>query len=349
MSIARRHALILSAALLAYGPLGAFPSIAAAPSGRSRGRVALLAPLSGGNAPLGRSMLRAAALLQGKDKDRLPVFDTATDEGAAGAATRALREGARLIVGPLTAAETREVIAAVGDKAPVLSLSNDPALEGQGAFLLGVTPSQSTGAILDYARSRGVRRVAVAMPGGDSPWARGVLAEAMRLRQVLGLDVTVLSDPASDDPAQGTDADALLVADGGAAAIDLARRCRARGLQCLGTLQLLDRRPDAMAALDGAWLAAPDPAAFQGFARDYAREGDDPGLIAALAHDGLSLALQLAGGGGGADRAGLLALGRFAGATGNLRFRADGACIREMAILLARPSGFETVDRRAAA
>jgi hypothetical protein len=253
----------------------------------------------------------------------------------------------------LFSADTHEVMAVVGDRVPVLSLSNDPALDGSGAFRLGVTPSQATGAILDYARGRGVQRVAIAATGQESGWARGVVAEARRLQPVLGISVlddlidTGASDVASwVQPANGPDA--VLIADGGPAALAMARRLRALDIQCLATLQAIDSRPDALAALDGAWLAASDPEAFQDFARAFAVQGDNPGLVAALAHDAMAIARRL-GQSGAATHQDLVAMGRFSGATGNLRFRADGRCVREMAILCVLSSAFETVDHRVAA
>jgi branched-chain amino acid transport system substrate-binding protein len=353
MTIARRELLIALRSALTCVSLGSLSSIAAAASAGARTRIALLAPLSGPNAGLGRSMVRAAALLQGKDKDKPLLIDTAGADGARGAAARALRQDAQLIVGPLFASDTRAVMAVVGTRVPVLSLSNDPELQGSGAFQLGITPSQSTSAILDYARSRGVQRIALAGPGSESPWARGVAVEARRLQGILGISVQDMpADPADSDLARlatlATGPDAVLIADGGPAALALARRLRTAGVQCLATLQLLDSRPEALAALDGAWISAPDPDAFQDFAHAYAVQGNDAGLVAALAHDGLAIARRLAQA-QAADRAGLLALGHFAGATGNLRFRTDGSCVREMAILLAHPAAFETVDHRAAA
>ncbi|WP_204315810.1 hypothetical protein, partial [Klebsiella pneumoniae] len=62
----------------------------------------------------------------------------------------------------------------------------------------------------------------------------------------------------------------------------------------LGTFQALDNRPAALAALDGAWLASPDPNAFGTFASAFqARNGGEAGMIAALTYDAAGIANTL--------------------------------------------------------
>lgn len=352
MTMNRRQALMLLNSLVSLASLASLsPLVAAAPRRKGPQGLALLVPLSGPSGALGRSITRAATLLRAKDEGDLPVFDTAGADGAAGAAMRALKQGARLILGPVFTQEVRPVMAAVGSRALVISFSNDSELRDSGAFLLGVSPSQATSAILGYAADRGIRTVALA--SGESAWSRAVAAEASRLQSILGLSVQPFApgeDLAGLDELlrQATPPHAVLIPDGGPGALALARRLQGSNIQGLATLQALDNRPDALAAHSGIWLSAPDPDAFDRFARAFAEHGDSPGLIAALAHDGAQIARQLAAG-GAFDSSALLAVPRFAGATGALRFRSDGSCVREMAILVAGPGGYAVVDRRAAA
>ncbi|WP_243395789.1 ABC transporter substrate-binding protein [Sphingomonas oleivorans] len=310
-------------------------------------------PLSGASAALGLSMQRAAALAQpidGRDA-QLFVFDTGgTAEGAQAAARQAIRRGAKLILGPLFAAEVRPVLAAAGGRVPVLSFSNDDSLHDSGAFLLGLTPSQMTGAILQYARKRGVRTVA--MPAGEGNWARAAAEMATRLQGEIGISLITVAgtDAAALSQANGGELpDALFLPDGGAGFIAAARALKGSGVQMLGTMQALDHAPASLAAIEGAWLAAPDPAAFAQFARDHqARNGGAPGAIAALAYDAANIAKSLATA-GQVDRAGLLAGAGFPGVTGAVRFRADGTCVRELSILVAGAEGYSAVDRSASA
>lgn len=322
------------------------PAVLAAAGRRGKGRqqTALIMPLSGASAAVGRSVERAANMGRDTALRAFPVFDSALAGGAGAAATQALRRGARCLIGPLFGADVRAVMAVARGRALVLSLSNDGDLRDSGAFLLGVTAAQTTGAILGYAAVRGVRSVALA--GGGDRWSDAVIAEAERLQGVLGISVSRLSNPA-DPAAPVAPHDAVLIAGGGDAALSQAQTLRQQGVQLLGTHQLLDHRPDALRSLDGAWIAAPDPEAFARFATTYADHGSQPGLIAAIGYDAARIAGQLAAA-GTLDAAGITGIDRFDGATGPLRFRSDGSCIREMAILVAGASGYRAVDRRAA-
>ena len=98
------------------GPPGGAPAVGppAAPGPGGPVKVAVLLPLSGANAELGKAMQEAAQLAlftTGNDRFTLVPRDTGgTPESAANAARSALTEGAQLILGPLLAAE----VAAVG-------------------------------------------------------------------------------------------------------------------------------------------------------------------------------------------------------------------------------------------
>ena len=128
------------------------------PRDTARNRVALLVPLSGANAGVGKSLANATqlALLDSRaEKVRITNYDTAIGAGAA--ARRAIAEGAQLILGPLLAEDVR-AIAPIARAAhvPVLSFSNDASVAGDGVYLIGYAPSQSIERVVSYARSRGV-------------------------------------------------------------------------------------------------------------------------------------------------------------------------------------------------
>lgn len=308
--------------------------------------MALLVPLTGAHAALGLSMQQAAMLPQSgapADKAMLRVFDTAgTPAGAAAAARQALKAKAGMILGPLTAAEVPAVVQAVGGAVPVVAFSNDAALRNSGAFLFGITASQSTQAILRYARSRGIRQLLVVGDGGG--WSSASIDAAKAMEAELGITVrSVTVAPGAPLPAVGDPPDAVLVPGGGAALSAAARALRDAGVQLLATFQGVDYRPEALAALEGAWIASPDPEGFEAFAGAYAaRNGGRPGAIAALAYDAAGIARQLRA----ADRLnreGLLGEQGFECATGAVRFRTDGSCARSFAILLAGRDGYTKV------
>jgi len=148
-------------------PVVIAPSKPVAPPQAAQNRVALLVPLTGSNAAVGQSIANAAnmALLDvGDSRINLRIYDTAS-AGAAAAATKATGEGARLILGPLLAADVRAVQGVAGD-IPVVSFSNDAALAGDDTFVMGFQPGQSIARVVGYARSRGIERFAALVPAG---------------------------------------------------------------------------------------------------------------------------------------------------------------------------------------
>lgn len=339
-----------SGLILSTGSLLISPSFAA--PRKRRPRAALLVPLTGASAGIGLSMARAAALAQNglDDDEKLIVIDTeGTAAGAAKAAQRAMKQDAGAILGPLFAAELPPVLDVVANRLPVIGFSNDAALAGNGAFLLGITAAQSTGAILAYARRRGVRRVALLT--GTGAWAAQSLAAAQSVKAGLGLTVAPVAAAqpenlitALQQAGGGALPDALLLPDGGDQMIAAAQAVAGRGIQLLGTIQALDVPPATRGALDGAWIAAPDPNGMADFASQFqARHGAAPGLITTLAYDGARILTALATT-GRLDRAALLATS-FPCATGTIRFQANGLAARELAILVAGRDGYSAVDR----
>ncbi|MBT5667261.1 MAG: penicillin-binding protein activator [Rhodospirillaceae bacterium] len=165
-------------------------------------RVAILLPLSGANATLGRAMLNAAqlSLFELADKNFvLMTYDTRGDAGgAAGAAEIAARDGAGLILGPLLAesvAATRARVQEIGAGLNIVAFSNSREVAGDGVFILGFTPRQQVAAILDYAASEGVSRVVALAP--DNGYGRAVVDAAWS--HAGGLSETVYYDPSASD------------------------------------------------------------------------------------------------------------------------------------------------------
>lgn len=302
-------------------------------------------------------MQRAAGLAQGGDSGKmpLPLFDTRdTAEAASDAAARAVAAGAAVILGPLLAGQVAPV-AAVAGGVPVISFSNSMAALGGGAFVFGITPSQSVSAILQYARARGVRRLGLV--GSASAWSEQATGAAARLAPEIGLQLVAASEvaPAASgadllqalDASEGGLPDAALLTGDGEQFAAKARILQQSGVQVLGTMQALDRWPADSAALEGAWLSAPNPLAFASFASTYrASHGSSPGAVAALAFDAAQIVSTLAEA-GQLDREGLLRPSGFPGVTGAVRFRPDGRCVRELAILTVSSGTLKMVGRRA--
>ena len=340
----RRDALkLLRSGLVVSAASSIAPQLqAAAKKKRDRRPVALLLPLSGERAALGLSMQRAAMLAE-SDPSALFALDTGgTAAGAAAGAAAARKRGAAMILGPLSAAETTAAASVVANALPMIAFTNTPAVAASGAFVFGLTAQQTTSAVLRYARSRGVRSVVVI--GDGSAWGGAAAESAQRLQGELGLDIRVVTvTPGGRLPSAGDPPDAVLLPGSGDAVLAAARNLKETGIQMLGTVQALDNRPSALEALSGAWIASPDPAAFGTFSGNFAaRNGGSPGALAALAYDaaGITRTLRNAN---TLSREGLLGTESFTCVTGTVRFRTDGSCARDLAILVADRDGYRTV------
>lgn len=335
--------LVLSSAALSSTPLLAHAATAPAAKPKPDKRpVALLLPLTGPRAALGLSMAQAASLVENAP-GALVQFDTGgTAAGAAQAAQAALRRKCAMILGPLLSEEAGAVATAAGGRVPVLAFTNDRAVQAPGAHVFGITASQATTAMLRYARSRGVRDVLVLGDGGA--WSAASAAAAISVQAELGMTVraadVIVGQPA---PNLGDAPDAVLVPGDGEAALAAARNLRSTGVQLLATVQALDYQPAVIAALEGAWMASPDPDRFDSFASRFeARHGGNPGAIAALAYDAATIVSGLRA----QDllsRDGLLNPRGFECVTGPVRFRTDGSCARQFAILAATNGVYEKV------
>jgi ABC-type branched-subunit amino acid transport system substrate-binding protein len=132
-------------------------------------KVALLLPLSGPQAGLGRALLDAAymALFEvGGDQLVLLPKDAGANPAAARlAAEQAAAEGASLILGPVF----RDAAAAAGPVAAarglnLITFSTDSTVAGGNVFLFGFTPEQQVSRVVKYAVERGLLRFAALAP-----------------------------------------------------------------------------------------------------------------------------------------------------------------------------------------
>jgi branched-chain amino acid transport system substrate-binding protein len=132
-------------------------------------KVAILLPLSGRGASIGRALLEAAqiALFETAEDDlELLIFDTqGTVLGAEDAARLAIADGARLILGPLfgaSAEAVRPVAAAAG--VSVVSFSNNQDIAGGGVYVFGFLPDQQVRRVIRYAAAAGHARIGALVP-----------------------------------------------------------------------------------------------------------------------------------------------------------------------------------------
>lgn len=168
------------------GPIGlGQPTQPGAPRG---GPVAILLPLSGMHADIGQPMLQAAQLaLAGPGAPPLLVEDTGGNpQRAAAAAQAAIQQGAGLILGPLTSAETAAVApVARAANVEVLAFTNDPAQAQPGVWTLGITPGQQVRRLMAAAQAQGRNQAAALLP--DNQFGRAMGQALVQTAASLGL------------------------------------------------------------------------------------------------------------------------------------------------------------------
>ena len=315
------------------------------PADETRNRVAVLVPLSGANAALGRSILNAAnlALLDtGGERIRITAYDTSS--GAAAAANEALADGNGLILGPLLAEDVRAVApVAAGAQVPVIAFSNDVSVAGDGVFVMGFNPGQSIDRVVAFARSRDAQRFGGLTPtsvyGQRSGEALTRSVEAAS-RQLVGLETygaaADIRNAATRLNGRGR-LDAVLIADGPAVAALAAPILRQASPQprLLGT-ELWASDAGASAALRGAWFAAPSDANFAQFRTRYrARYNVNPYRLATLGYDAVLLAVRIAADwpvGRRFPARALIDPTGFSGVDGAFRFGRDGVAERALEV-----------------
>ena len=327
--------------------------------------VALLLPLSGPTAPLGRDMLDAAQMslieLGADDMVLTPKDTRGTAEGAAAAARLAIAEGAKLIVGPLTAPEA-EAVKPIAQAAHinVLAFSSIASIAGNGLYLMGILPREELTRIASYARSTGVDHFAALVP--NNAYGQLVADEFARAVAAAGgtLDDSETYEPGGSDlksvvkhlSANGKFTfTALLVPETGTKLKNTVAQLglvdiNQQKVKLLGTgiwdMPDLGSEP----SLIGGWYAAPPPDARAGF-QDRFRQayGHAPQRLATLAYDAVGVAAVLDRTPGADFSAAALANPNgYAGADGIFRFRADGTAERGLAVLQVEHAGTSIVS-----
>ncbi len=336
-------------------------------------KVALLVPLSGANAGLGKAILDAAQLALfetgGRELTLVPRDTGGTPAGAASAARSAIADGAQLILGPLLAAEVEAVKPIARDAhVSVVAFSTVTSLAGGGTFLMGFLPRQEVVREVGYAHERGLDRFAALAP--DSAYGH-LMADALReavtadggtvtkiafygptaaasaaaIKTLGGGAPADLSGAASAAPTPPFEA--LLLPEGGARLDQVAGQLQAAGLdqpqvRLLGSglwdVSGLGHDP----ALVGGWFAAAPPDPWHEFeTRFQATYGHEPPRLAALGFDAAALAAVLARQGGvhPFSREAIMNPSGFTGVDGLFRFRPDGLVQRGLAVLEVQPQG----------
>lgn len=322
-------------------------------------KVALLVPLTGQHAVLGKSFLDAAQLAVGdvaaSNFDLSPKDSGDTPDAAAAAARAAIAEGAEMIIGPVFSASVASVkVVAVAANVPVLGLSNDWSIAGSGTYILGFSPAQQITRVVNFALSRGQVRIAVLLP--NNIYGDLVLDALRRTSATLASTENYQSTAQSIQQAVAAlvakrgDYDALLLPEGGTALSNVApalseANLTARDVPILGTGLWDDQNIAMYKPLHGGLFAAPEPVSRQRFnAQFFATYNYRPVRLATLAYDATALAAVLARQGLRYEPGVLTNPNGFAGVDGVFRLTQNGLAERGLAVLEVTSGGARVVD-----
>jgi len=334
--------------------------------------VALLVPGGSGNSGdevLATSLVNAARLaiadLNGVQID-LRVYETAGVAGnAAAAATKAVNEGAKIILGPVFAQSAASAGVAVANRnVNVLSFSNNAAIAGGNVFVLGPTFSNTANRLARYAIARGNRNILV-VNGNDSAELAGrdAISQAVvnaggTLAGVSSFEVSqegvinAISRIAAD--ARSSGAQAIFLTSGTSGALPFLTQLLPENgvdpttVQYIG-LQRWDIPASALTlpGVQNGWFALPDPGLSTNFQNRYnAAYGTNPHPIAGLAYDGIAAigALVNQGQSNALTRTALTQAAGFVGVNGVFRLLPNGTNERGLAIAQIQDSQVVVID-----
>ncbi|HEY0212172.1 MAG TPA: penicillin-binding protein activator [Paenirhodobacter sp.] len=333
--------------------------------------VALLLPGGSGNTgdeTLAQSLRQAAQLavsdLDGVKID-LRIYNTgASPQQAAAAASKAVDEGAKIILGPVFAQSANAVGLAVADRGiNVLSFSNNADIAGGNVFVLGQTFANTANRLASYATSQGKRNILVVseQTTAGEIGANAITAAVSRAGgTVVGRETYPFSQqgvaeagPRIAARANGG-ADAIfMTADSAGALPMMAQVLSEQGVSPASTQYIGLTRWDvppatlALPGLQGGWFALPDPGMASRFSSRYqAAYGSSPNLIAGLAYDGIAAigALVKSGRADALTKQALTQSSGFVGVNGIFRLRSDGTSERALAIAEVRNGQVAVID-----
>ena len=325
--------------------------------------VALLIPRGGSAADnlLAQNLENAARLAirdLGGVKIDLRVYGTAGQASmAATAASQAVADGAKIIIGPVYGeAANAAGVAVAPSGVNVLSFSNNTTIAGGNVFVLGPTFDNTANRLVSYAKRAGKDKIVVLHAndiGGQL--GRNAIQQAISANgATLAASVEyALSQQGVQDAVprvkaaiDSTAANALFMTANSSTALPLlAEMLPGAGVSNESSQYIGLSRWDipaqtlALPGIQGGWFALPDPGASAAFATRYtAAYGERPLDIAGLAFDGIAAigSLVKSGNKNALSASSLTQGAGFKGANGIFRLRADGTNQRGLAVATVR-------------
>lgn len=327
-------------------------------------QVALLVPggSGAGSDSLLASNLENAARLAISDlngvKVDLRIYNTGADPlQAAAVASRAVDEGAKIILGPLFAEAANAAGVAVAPRnVNVLAFSNNPTIAGGNVFVLGATFQNTANRLVQYSKRQGISRYMI-VHGDDLQGQVGRDAIASAIRNNAGEVAGIESYPLSQQGiVSATSRIAAATKSGGANAVFMTAGVNA-DLPILATslpeagvnpastryigLTRWNAAPQALAlpGLQGGLFALPDQTMSGLFESRYnAAYGSQPHPLAGLAYDGIAAigALIAKGNAKALTKQALTSPQGFQGTAGIFRLLPNGLNERGLAVATIR-------------
>ncbi len=359
-SVTRLAAGLATLALVSACETGVGPTNATGAYNGTPVAVALLVPSGSGEATddlIAKGLENAARMAiadLGDVKIDLRVYSTAADaDTAAAMASKAVDDGAKIILGPFYGLEANKAGAAVaGRGVDVLAFSNNPAIAGGNVFILGQTFDNTASRLASYAVAKGLTRIMIvsdqngAGEAGKSAIQSAITSAGGTVAAVGSYEfsqngivqaVTAIADSAKSSGAQAV----FLTADTGGALPLLTQLLMENGIDPVALQYIGLTRWDIPSAnltqpgVQGGWFAMPDPGLAQQFlARYQSATGAAPHATAGLAYDGMAAigALIKQGGPEALTATGLTQGAGFVGVNGIFRFLPSGMNQRGLAV-----------------
>ena len=320
--------------------------------------VALLIPSSAeATAPIAASLENAARLAVAdldKIKIDLRVYDTAGNADiAARQAQIAVKEGAKIIVGPLYGGAANAAGLAVADKkVNILSFSNNNAIAGGNVFVLGKTFDNTAKRIVKFAASQGKMRAIIVHPNN----VEGSFGRLAIERAAMDTSLEIVATQSFEFSQEGVvnavpliraaveieEADLIFLTSTTAGALGLLVQMLPEAgvqpdkVQFAGLARWdVPAQNLALPGVQGGWFALPDYRKAERFSARYKEAyGTQPHQLAGLAYDGIAAvgALLMTGQSDKFNRSSLTQSAGFEGIDGIFRLTSEGTNERGLAI-----------------
>ena len=320
--------------------------------------VALLIPSSAeATAPIAASLENAARLAVAdldKIKIDLRVYDTAGNADiAARQAQIAVKEGAKIIVGPLYGGAANAAGLAVADKkVNILSFSNNNAIAGGNVFVLGKTFDNTAKRIVEFAASQGKMRAIIVHPNN----VEGSFGRLAIERAAMDTSLEIVATQSFEFSQEGVvnavpliraaveieEADLIFLTSTTAGALGLLVQMLPEAgvqpdkVQFAGLARWdVPAQNLALPGVQGGWFALPDYRKAERFSARYKEAyGTQPHQLAGLAYDGIAAvgAVLMTGQSDKFNRSSLTQSAGFEGIDGIFRLTSEGTNERGLAI-----------------